>query len=66
MKHLFVIFLFLILQSCSESKISVNADEIAQDSLILDSHIDVPFRLWSQHLEGLEIDDISGSYQWRF
>lgn len=61
MKHLFVIFLFLILQSCSESKISVNADEIAQDSLILDSHIDVPFRLWSQHLEGLEIDDISGS-----
>ena len=60
MKHLFVIFLFLILQSCSESKISVNADEIAQDSLILDSHIDVPYRLWSQHLEGLEIDDISG------
>jgi membrane dipeptidase len=60
MKHLFVIFLFLILQSCSESKISVNADEIAQDSLILDSHLDVPYRLWSQHLEGLEIDDISG------
>ena len=61
MKHLFVIFLFLILQSCSESKISLNADEIAQDSLILDSHIDVPYRLWSQHLQGLEIDDISGS-----
>jgi len=60
MKHLFVIFLFLILQSCSESKISLNADEIAQDSLILDSHIDVPYRLWRQHLEGLEIDDISG------
>jgi len=60
MKHLFVIFLFLILQSCSESKISLNADEIAQDSLILDSHIDVPYRLWSQHLKGLEIDDISG------
>ena len=60
MKHLFIIFLFLILQSCSESKISLNADEIAQDSLILDSHIDVPYRLWSQHLEGLEIDDISG------
>ena len=60
MKYLFVIFLFLILQSCSESKISLNADEIAQDSLILDSHIDVPYRLWSQHLEGLEIDDISG------
>ena len=60
MKHLFVIFLFLILQPCSESKISLNADEIAQDSLILDSHIDVPYRLWSQHLGGLEIDDISG------
>ncbi len=60
MKHLFVIFLLLILQSCSERKISVNAEEIAQESLILDSHIDVPYRLWSQHLEGLEIDDISG------
>ena len=60
MKHLLVFSLFLILQSCSESKISLNADEIAQDSLILDSHIDVPYRLWSQHLEGLEIDDISG------
>ena len=60
MKYLFIIFLFFILHSCSESKISVNADEIAQDSLILDSHIDVPYRLWNQHLEGLEIDDISG------
>ena len=60
MKHLFLFFLFFFLQSCSESKINVNADEIAQDSLILDSHIDVPYRLWSQHLEGLEIDDISG------
>ncbi|MCS5549460.1 MAG: dipeptidase [SAR86 cluster bacterium] len=38
----------------------MNAEEIAQESLILDSHIDVPYRLWSQHLEGLEIDDISG------
>ena len=29
--------------------------------MILDSHVDVPYRLWRQHLEDLEIDDISGS-----
>jgi len=60
MKYLFLICLFLILESCSEPKISENAEEIAQDTLILDSHIDVPYRLWLQHLEGMDIEDISG------
>ena len=61
MKPLFLIFLSLLFQSCAEHIKNLDAEEIARDSLILDSHIDVPYRLWRQHLEGLEIDDISGS-----
>ena len=61
MKTLLQISLLLVLQSCSENKISLDAEEIAQDSLILDSHIDVPYRLWQQDLAGLEIDDISNT-----
>ena len=61
MKTLLQISLLLVLQSCSENKISLDAHEIAQDSLILDSHIDVPYRLWQQDLAGLEIDDISST-----
>ena len=53
--------MFLVFQSCTENIKNLDAEQIAQDSLILDSHIDVPYRLWRQHLEGLEIDDISGS-----
>ena len=61
MKPLFLILLILLFQSCVENIKNLDAIQIAQDSLILDSHIDVPYRLWRQHLEGLEIDDISGS-----
>ena len=61
MKSIFLIFMFLFFQSCTENIKNLDAEQIAQDSLILDSHIDVPYRLWRQHLEGLEIDDISGS-----
>ena len=61
MKPLFLIFMFVLFQSCAENIKNLDAEQIAQDSLILDSHVDVPYRLWRQHLEGLEIDDISGS-----
>ena len=61
MKPLFLIFMFVLFQSCTENIKNLDAEQIAQDSLILDSHVDVPYRLWRQHLEGLEIDDISGS-----
>ena len=61
MKPIFLIFMFLVFQSCTENTKTLDVEQIAQDSLILDSHIDVPYRLWRQHLEGLEIDDISGS-----
>ena len=61
MKPLFLIFMFLFFQSCTENIKNLDAEQIAQDSLILDSHIDVPYRLWRQHLEGLEIDNISSS-----
>ncbi len=61
MKPLFLICIILFFQSCTESKKDFDAELIAQDSLILDSHVDVPYRLWRQHMEGREIDDISGS-----
>ena len=61
MKPLFLIFMFVLFQSCTEDIKNLDAEQIAQDSLILDSHVDVPYRLWRQHLEDLEIDDISGS-----
>ena len=61
MKSLFLIFMFVLFQSCAENIKNLDAEQIAQDSLILDSHVDVPYRLWRQHLEDLEIDDISGS-----
>ena len=66
MKPLFLIFMFVLFQSCTENIKNLDAEQIAQDSLILDSHIDVPYRLWRQHLEGLEIDDISGSTEGDF
>ena len=60
MKFLILFFFFFLFFSCSENPSEINSKEIAQNIIILDSHIDVPFRLWNQHLEGLEIDDISG------
>ena len=61
MKPLFLIFMLVLFQSCAENIKNLDAEQIAQDSLILDSHVDVPYRLWRQHLKDLEIDDISGS-----
>lgn len=61
MKILTLVLTLFLFFSCSENPTSVSANEIAQNAVILDSHIDVPYRLWNQHLQGLEIDDISGS-----
>ena len=66
MKYLILVFSLFLFFSCSENPSAINAKEIAQNAIILDSHIDVPFRLWNQHLEGLEIDDISGSTEGDF
>lgn len=66
MKFLILAFPFFLVFSCSENPGAINAKEIAQNVIIVDSHIDVPFRLWNQHLEGLEIDDISGSTEGDF
>ena len=66
MKFLILAFSLFLFFSCSENPSEINAKEIAQNAIILDSHIDVPFRLWNQHLKGLEIDDISGSTEGDF
>ena len=58
-QKLLCLTLLIIFFSCSEPKSEFSAIEIAQDSLIIDTHIDVPFRLWMQHQSGKQIDDIS-------
>ena len=41
MKPLFLIFMFVLFQSCAENIKNLDAEQIAQDSLILDSHVDL-------------------------
>ena len=52
-------FLIFLLLSCSEEEKSLQVESLAQDSLIIDTHIDVPYRLWRQHEKGQNIEDIS-------
>ena len=37
------------------------AQSLARSYLIVDTHIDVPYRLWNQRQTGQEMDDVSGS-----
>ena len=60
MKSLKLILLFLIL-SCSQPDQDIYDANFAQDILVIDTHIDVPYRLWRQDLAGNQIDDISSS-----
>ena len=60
MKSLKLILLFSIL-SCSQPKEDIYDANFAQDILVIDTHIDVPYRLWRQDLAGNQIEDISSS-----
>tara|TARA_Y100000588_G_C14263148_1_gene928528 strand:- start:2662 stop:3861 length:1200 start_codon:yes stop_codon:yes gene_type:complete len=55
-----------LLMSCTEQEKILNAEDLAQELLIIDSHIDVPYRLWRQNLNGLEIENISLSTEGDF
>ena len=48
-------------RSCAEQEKGLDPEELANELLIIDSHIDVPYRLWRQHLKGDEIENIAGS-----
>ena len=52
-------FIFFLLFSCSEKDPSNLGEKLASQLLIIDTHIDVPYRLLEQHQSGQEIDDIS-------
>ena len=52
----FVLFLLL---GCTEETPDDLGKELASQMLIIDTHIDVPYRLLEQHQSGQEIDDIS-------
>ena len=53
----FVLFLLL---GCTQETPENLGKELASQILIIDTHIDVPYRLLEQHQSGQEIDDISG------
>ena len=59
LKILLISFISFLLFSCSEEDPSNLGEELASQLLIIDTHIDVPYRLLEQHESGQEIDDIS-------
>ena len=58
MKRILVILLIFLI-SCSEEEVEISEISIAKDNLIVDTHIDVPYRLWMQDSVVDQIDDIS-------
>ena len=53
-------FILFLLVGCTQETPENLGKELASQILIIDTHIDVPYRLLEQHQSGQEIDDISG------
>ena len=56
---LYVSLVLCFLISCTKTDPPDLSEQIALEMLIVDTHIDAPYRLWEQHQSGQEIDDIS-------
>ena len=56
---LYVSLVLCFLISCTKTDPPNLSKQIASEMLIVDTHIDAPYRLWEQHQLGQEIDDIS-------
>lgn len=56
---LYVSLVLCFLISCTKTDPPNLSEQIALEMLIVDTHIDAPYRLWEQHQSGQEIDDIS-------
>ena len=56
---LYVSLVLCFLISCTKTDPPDLSEQIASEMLIVDTHIDAPYRLWEQHQSGQEIDDIS-------
>jgi membrane dipeptidase len=52
-------FISFLLLGCTQEDSKELGKELASQMLIIDTHIDVPYRLLKQHQSGREIDDIS-------
>ena len=59
MRKVITLMIFTILISCSDEVKEISSEDIAKKLTIIDMHIDTPYRLWRQNLNGDEIDDIS-------
>ena len=58
-RFLYVSLVLCFLISCTKTDPPNLSEQIASEMLIVDTHIDAPYRLWEQHQSGQEIDDIS-------
>ena len=59
MRKVITLIIFTILISCTDEVEEISSEDIAKKLTIIDMHIDTPYRLWRQNLNGDEIDDIS-------
>ena len=59
MRKVISLIIITMLISCSEEIEKISSEDLAKKLTIVDMHIDTPYRLWRQNLNGDEIDDIS-------
>ena len=59
MRKIISLIIITMLISCSEEIEKISSEDLAKKLTIVDMHIDTPYRLWRQNLNGDEIDDIS-------
>ena len=59
MRKIISLIIISMLISCSEEIEKISSEDLAKKLTIVDMHIDTPYRLWRQNLNGDEIDDIS-------
>ena len=59
MRKIISLIIITMLISCSEEIEKISSEDLAKKLTIVDMHIDTPYRLWRQNLNGDEIDNIS-------
>ena len=57
--------LLITISSCSNDN-NLTPDQLAQNALIIDTHIDTPIRLVAQKYQNIDLDDISGETDFDF